>query len=158
VGASAGAKLNELNAARKKRVKHQGFNAGGAVFAPEREYAFGKTNEDQFSNIKAQAWWMLADRFRNTYDALTTGRKYPVDQLVSIDSKFPQIKKLISELSTPKRDFDANGRVKVESKKDLAKRNVKSPNIADACVMCFAPVSVPMKISQSAIDRAMSGR
>ena len=158
VGASAGAKLNELNTARKKRVKHQGFNAGGQVFAPEREYAFGKSNEDQFSNIKAQAWWMLADRFRNTYDALTTGRKYPVDQLVSIDSKFPQIKKLISELSTPKRDFDANGRVKVESKKDLAKRNVKSPNIADACVMCFAPVSVPMKISQSAIDRAMSGR
>lgn len=155
VGAAAGAKFNELNAARKRRVNHQGFNAGGEVFAPTREYAYGKTNEDQFSNIKAQAWWMLADRFRNTYDALTTGRKYPVDQLVSIDSKFPQIKKLITELSTPKRDFDNNGRVKVESKKDLAKRDIKSPNIADACVMCFAPVYAPMKISQAAISKAM---
>lgn len=155
VGASSGAKFNELNVARKRNIKHQGFNAGGAVFAPTREYAYGKTNEDQFSNIKAQAWWGLADRFRNTYDALTTGRKYPVDQLVSIDSTFPQIKKLITELSTPKRDFDANGRVKVESKKDLAKRGIPSPNLADACIMCFAPSNPPMKISQGAINKAL---
>lgn len=154
VGASAGAKFNELNTPRNK-VRHHGFNAGGAVFEPTVEYSLGKTNEDQFSNIKAQAWWRLADRFRNTYDAVTNGRHYPVDKLISIDPEFPQLNKLIAELSTPKRDFDNNGRVKVESKKDLAKREVKSPNIADAAVMCFAPMHSPIRISSAALAKAM---
>ena len=35
--------------------------------------------------------------------------------------------------------WDARPCVKVESKKDLAKREVASPNLADAFVMCFAP-------------------
>ena len=49
-----------------------------------------------------------------------------------------------SLLATPRRQFDENGRVKVESKKDLAKPNRPggprpSPNIADAMIMCYAP-------------------
>ena len=49
------------------------------------------------------------------------------------------LEKLKAELSTPRVDYDNAGRCKVESKKDLAKREVKSPNLADAFVMCFAP-------------------
>ena len=29
-----------------------------------------------FSNIKAQAWWMVADRFRNTFNAVKRGMKF----------------------------------------------------------------------------------
>ena len=54
------------------------------------------------------------------------------------DSTEP-VEVLIDELSTPKRDYDQNGRVKVESKKDLAKREITSPNLADAFVMCYPP-------------------
>jgi phage terminase large subunit len=97
-------------------------------------------NSDFFSNYKAQAWWNVADRFRNTYDAIKNGTQYDEDQLISISSDIPDIEKLFSELSTPKRDFDANGRVKVESKKDLSKRSVKSPNLADSLIMAVAPV------------------
>ena len=73
----------------------------------------------------------------------------------------PHLEKLKTELSTPKRDFDKNGRVKVESKEDLAKPTrigggVKSPNLADAFVMAFAPPTFSsLRISQSAIDAAM---
>lgn len=154
VGASAGAKINELNQQGGPRIRPEGFNAGGKVFDPEREYAHGKTNEDQFSNIKAQAWWGVADRFRNTYNAVVNGQQFPPDQLISISLDMPHLEKLKTELSTPKRDFDANGRVKVESKKDLAKRDIKSPNIADAFVMAFAPTRAPMRISQAAIANA----
>jgi phage terminase large subunit len=49
----------------------------------------------------------------------------------------PHLDKLLDELSTPKRDCDNAGRVKVESKKDLSKRDVASPNIADAFIMAF---------------------
>jgi phage terminase large subunit len=139
VGASSGAKFNELNEANHTDIHHDGFNAGGKVVNPDREYTAGVTNADFFSNIKAQAWWLVADRFRNTWDAVTNGRTYPADQLISIASDMPYLAKLVTELSTPRRDFDANGRVKVESKKDLAKRDVPSPNIADAFIMAYAP-------------------
>lgn len=144
VGAGSGAKFNEINEQRRAEgetfmVAHEKFNAGAAVWEPDREYQHGITNKDMFANIKAQAWWMLADRFRNTYNAVHRGEQFPDDQLISISSDCPHLDRLIDELSTPKRDYDLNGRVKVESKKDLAKREIASPNLADAFVMCYPP-------------------
>ncbi|MGZ5055860.1 MAG: PBSX family phage terminase large subunit [Methylobacter sp.] len=139
VGATAGAKFGEINNALGQSVQYSKFNAGGAVLKPESVYSQGTKNKDMFSNIKAQAWWMLADRFRNTYNAVRKGEKFNDDELISLSSELPHIDLLIDELSTPKRDYDKNGRVKVESKKDLAKREVPSPNLADALVMAFVP-------------------
>ncbi len=149
VGASAGAKFGEINAQRRELgetvfIHYEKFNAGGAVWEPDDLYQPNITNKDMFANIKAQAWWMLADRFRNTFNAVRRGEQFSEDQLISIDSACPNLEKMIDELSTPKRDYDGNGRVKVESKKDLAKPTrkggpVPSPNLADAFVMCFAP-------------------
>lgn len=141
VGASAGAKFGEINEAQAvgRPVQYAKFNAGGAVCRPEAIYAHSTKNKDMFSGVKAQAWWMLADRFRNTFSAVTKGEKYAEDQLISLSSDLPHLEMLIDELSTPRKRFDANGRVKVESKKELAKRGVASPNLADAIVMAFAP-------------------
>lgn len=163
VGASAGAKFDELNQGASHvsaRIRYDKFNAGAAVHEPERYYASDKLtkirNKDFFANLKAQTWWLVADRFRNTYDAIHNGTRYEVDELISISSEMPRqlLEKLKTELSTPKRDFDRNGRVKVESKEDLAKRDVPSPNLADAFVMCFAPHTAPMRIADSALHRA----
>ena len=120
-------------------MRHAKFNAGSAVLSPDAIYTGNVKNKDQFANLKAQAWWLVADRFRNTYNAIKHGQKFRDDELISISSQMPMLEKLKTELSTPKREFDPNGRVKVESKKDLAKRGVKSPNIADAAIMVFAP-------------------
>ena len=113
------------------------------------------------SGIKAQTWWEIADRFRNTYNAINNGEKFEDDELICISSDMPHLEKLMTELSTPKRDFDRNGRVKVESKEDLAKPTriggkVPSPNLADAFVMAFAsPVTSALKVSSAAIEAAM---
>jgi phage terminase large subunit len=143
VGASAGGKFDELNLANSNLIKYHKFNAGDSVHEPEKPYKSDSMakikNKDFFSNLKAQSWWLIADRFRNTYDAIHNGTRYNADELISISSDMPMLEKLKTELSTPRRDFDANGRVKVESKKDLAKRDVPSPNIADAFVIAFAP-------------------
>lgn len=133
VGAGTGSNLNSLG-----WNSHFKFNAGGAVARPELVYADSKIkNKDFFSNIKAQAWWLVADRFRNTYLAVTKGRKFAADDMISISSECDTklLEKLMDELATPKRDFDNAGKVKVESKKDLAKREVPSPNIADAFII-----------------------
>jgi phage terminase large subunit len=82
---------------------------------------------------------------RNTFNAVKNGEQYPVDELISIDSSCPLLEKLKLELTTPHRDFDKNGRVMVESKKDL-KRDVPSPNVADAFIMAFAPTDTAMDI------------
>lgn len=159
VGAHAGAKFDELNSASGSgKVRYSRFNAGGAVFDPEGFYSRSRIerikNKDQFSNLKAQTWWMVADRFRNTFDAVRNGTVYKDDELISISSGLPMLVKLKTELATPKRDFDQNGRVKVESKKDLSKRDIASPNIADAFIMCFAPEIARMKISNRILEMA----
>lgn len=140
VGATAGAKFNELNSADPfGQVKHTKFFASGAVIRPDSKY--GKTdikNKDFFSNIKAQAWWLTADRLRNTFNAVRNGEKFDDDALIFIDSAMPNLDKMIDELAVPKRDYDNAGRVKVESKKDLQKRDVPSPNLADAFIMAYA--------------------
>lgn len=146
VGASAGAKFGEINDAQPggKRVAYGKFNAGSAVWMPDAVYkpdglGNGTKNRDMFSSIKAQAWWLLADRFKNTFNAVKKGEKFSDDQLISLSSELPHLEMLIDELSTPRKRFDANGRVKVESKDELAKRGIASPNLADAIVMAFAP-------------------
>lgn len=151
VGASACAKFSEINEDRRRentdsrRVNYQRFNAGAGVNEPDDDYN-DTPNKDFFANLKAQAWWLVADRFRNTFNAVKNGEQYAVDELISIDSSCPLLEKLKLELTTPHRDFDKNGRVMVESKKDLAKRDVSSPNVADAFIMAFAPTETALDV------------
>jgi phage terminase large subunit len=103
-----------------------------------------------FANLKSQAWWSVADRFRNTFNAVRNGHEFKDDEMIFIDGSMPNIDLLIDELCTPRRDFDGNGRVKVESKKDLGKSNreggsMPSPNCADAFIMAYAPGAAPLK-------------
>ena len=170
VGASAGAKFDELNQVRDKhlRLRYAKFNAGAAVERPEEYYVSDKQdkikNKDFFANLKAQTWWNIADRFRNTYNAINRGEKFKDDEMISISSDMPHLEKLKRELSTPKRDFDRNGRVKVESKEDLAKSTrpggaVPSPNLADGFVMAFAASTTQrLNVSEAAIKAAMGLR
>ena len=153
VGASAGAKFQELNRELRANIQYAKFNAGSAVLRPEAFYQPKIKNKDFFANLKAQSWWSVADRFRLTYQVVNaikngeTPPPYKIDELISIDSSMPNLEKLKYELAIPMRDFDNNGRVKVESKKDLAKRDIKSPNIADAFIMGFAPVQAGLNIN-----------
>lgn len=143
VGAGVKAELNQLHAGKdgSGTLKINGFNAGGAVIDPTHEYMPGKLNSDMFYNVKAQAWWKLRDRFYKTYRAVKQGAQYQPGEMISLSSKLPQLEKLKAELSRPRVDYGDNGKVKVESKKDMAKRQIPSPNLADALVMCYAPVA-----------------
>lgn len=138
VGAGVKGKMKELNPS----FEVVGFNAGGKVVNPDKEYEPDKLNKDHFANVKAQAWQMLADRFYNTYRASVYGDQFPVDEMISIDPLLPNLEQLKFELCAPRKDYDGNMRLKVESKKDMKKRGIKSPNIADALIMCFAPREV----------------
>lgn len=142
IGVGAGAKgaIREEKAKLSNKVKcpqYRGFVANAEVLNPEQEYKPGKKNVDMFLNLKAQAWWVVADRFKNTYDALQ-GKPFDKHNLVSIDRNVNNLHKLCAELAQPRREFQ-NGKFKVESKKDMRKRGVVSPNLADGFVMAYAP-------------------
>ncbi|NBI43447.1 PBSX family phage terminase large subunit [[Haemophilus] felis] len=136
VGAGVKAEYKRLNTGK---ILCTGFNAGASVFEPDEFYTQDKTNGDMFANIKAQAWWLLRDRFYKTWRAIEYGDVYPVDEMISLSSDIQDLDYLKAELSRPRVDHDNNGKVRVESKKDMRKRGIPSPNKADALVMCFAP-------------------
>ena len=140
VGAFAGSKFKELNETTRARIRYKGFGAGEKKHKPDDEYQPGIKNKDFFSNLKAQSWWLVADRFRNTYNAIHYGQKFEEHELISISSSIALLERLVDELSTPRQDFDALGKVKVESKKDLKAREVESPNLADAFIMAYNPL------------------
>ena len=137
VGASVGSKIKELNEANGTTIKAIKFNAGSSVQNPTADYSYKIKNKDFFANLKAQAWWDVAERIKETYNAIKNGKAIEEDRVIAISSECKNIEELIIELSTPLKDFDNNGKVKVESKKDLAKRAVPSTNIGDAFIMAF---------------------
>ena len=139
VGAMAGSKFKEINRESGQKIKYDKFQAGGSVMHPERRYADKVKNKDMFANLKAQSWWSVADRLRNTWDAVTNGTHYDHSELISLSSQIKDIERLITELSTPKKDYDKTNKVKVESKKDLKDREIESPDLADAFIMAFSP-------------------
>ena len=74
VGAGVGAKVNEQR--KRKTVKHGKFVAGGGVFEPEKIYTDKITNKDFFANLKAQSWWLVADKFRLTYQVIQAMKEW----------------------------------------------------------------------------------
>ncbi len=95
----------------------------------------GKTSQEKFENLKAEAWWTLRTRFERTYEFVEQGIKHPPEELISIPNE-PQ---LIAELSIPKVEYSDKGKVRIESKKQLRARGVKSPDYAEALVLLFCP-------------------
>lgn len=133
VGASAGAVF--------KRLGYNNFNkfdAGAGVKSPDKDYMPKRKNKDHFENLKAQSWQKVADMMLHTYKAVVLKEPFNEDMILSINPKCDKIEQLKIELSSPMKQLSIRGLVKVESKKDLAKRGIPSPNIADAFVMAFA--------------------
>ncbi|MTH95543.1 PBSX family phage terminase large subunit [Roseibium sp. RKSG952] len=152
LGAFAGSYFKELNAATETRIAYHKFNAAGEVLNkldridPKDERS--PKNGDFYANLKAQAWWEVSRRFRNTFNAVHNGQRFGEDELISICSDCNHLDALIDELATPRKDYDNRGKSKVESKKDLEKREVPSPNLADGFVMAFAPREAPQPTAQ----------
>lgn len=139
IGVGAGVKAQFKR--KTGKIITVGFNAGGAVYKPESQYTDDKKNKDMFANIKAQTWWAVRERFYKTWRALEFGDVYPVDELISLSGSLKDLDYLKAELSRPRVAYDKNGRVMVESKADMRKRGIPSPNKADALIMAFAPIT-----------------
>jgi phage terminase large subunit len=155
VGIGTGIK-GEVNRLREEGDMPKGiyfvpWNGGAAVLNP-----FGNLvedddesprNRDIFSNLKAQAWWAMRRRCENTYRAIKAkvevGDKgdwrdvfrCSTDELFAIPSDMPRLRQIERELSQATFKQTPNMKIIVDKKPDGA----RSPNIADAVVMCCFP-------------------
>lgn len=134
VGAGVGSILKK--AGKKNFFK---FNAAAEVFNPTKEYAPKITNKAKFENLKAQAWRDVADRLKNTFNAVTKGQEFNPSDMISISSGLDCIDELKSELCEPHKDYSRRGLDMVESKKEVKKRLQKSHDLSDAFVMGACP-------------------
>jgi len=117
-----------------ERVRFYPFRSSGGIMNPKKkEFDDKNANKDLFANLKAQVWWGLRMRFQKTYRAVTECADYDKDELISINSKMPNLNKLIIELSQP--TYSKNGASKIVI--DKAPNESKSPNLADAVMMCY---------------------
>lgn len=132
VGAGAKGEFRELN--QDLSLSINGINSGDNP--PMGMYRdTGRENKDMFLNLRAYLWWDMRLRFKRTYEVKNGLESYPADELISI----PNDAELIAELSQPKYQFAENGKIKIESKQDMKKRGIKSPNKADALMLAFSP-------------------
>lgn len=101
-----------------------------------------RRNRDYFANFKAQAWWSLRTRFLRTYRAVQAIKRgepnpYPVDRLIGLDPALPMLVRLQGELSQVQYRPNGAGKIQIDKTPD----GMRSPNLADAVVIAFAPRS-----------------
>ena len=95
--------------------KIYGINVGRA--------ASGKKSAEKFLNLRAELYWNLKEMF------------------VMGDIKIPDDDKLASQLSSIRYEVDSRGRIKIESKDDMKKRGMHSPDEADSLMLAAAGVA-----------------
>lgn len=150
-----------LNEGRTRRLDIEAFRGSGPVFDPEGEVEQarprGETtgyedlrrrlNQDFFANAKAQAWWSLRTRFQRTYRWVVDKEPSAFDDIISLPKDVTNVMKLVTELSQPTYKTSTVGKIVVDKAPDGA----RSPNLADALMIRFAPASYQMKINPAAI-------
>ena len=78
------------------------------------------SNPERFMRLRDELWWKTREWFES--------------RAVTI----PKDDGLIAELVSPKYKLESSGKIKIESKDDMKKRGVRSPNKADALCLTFA--------------------
>ncbi len=144
VGAGVKGETNRLcgEGLISKTLKIYPWNASFGPDQPEARLIPDDTNTlkngDFFQNQKAQAWWSLYIRFEKTYKAVTQGVKYDAAELISLPSSLPLLHEIERELSQATQSQNGKGKMVVDKKP----QGGRSPNLADAIVMCYMPVRV----------------
>lgn len=72
----------------------------------------------------------------NKYPNLISEAWFELDELLG-DIDLPMMPELLMELTTRQWKQDAKGKRRVESKDDYKARGFKSPDLADACIICY---------------------
>ncbi|MDI6840444.1 MAG: hypothetical protein QMD71_06335 [bacterium] len=130
--------------ATKIKVDADGLGAG--VFdrlkelnepALEMRSGFAASDSERFANKRAEWWWGLRERFE--------------DGDIDIEND----EEMIAQLANIKYKINSRGQIQVESKDDMKKRGLPSPDRADALMLAFAKQNEvkPIKLRAKSVGR-----
>src|SRR5690554_620144 len=138
VGAGVRGDARAINDERKHGgmalVEVEAFHGGSEVANKDQPFIEGRTNGEFFDNYKAQCWWLLRERFKATHEAVTQGKEWQADDLVTISRDCKHLSRLTNELSQPTYKKSARGKIQINKAPD----GTRSPNLADSVMMAFA--------------------
>lgn len=117
VGGGVTDRLNEVVADEKLPFEVLGVNNGSSA------------TDEYYDNLGTQMWGALKELLEENMTNEIQG-KAPVIQI-------PNDASLIKELSTRKYKMTSRGKIRLESKEDMKKRNLGSPDIADALTLAY---------------------
>ncbi len=137
-----------LKAIKGKKIQHVEFRGGKGVDNPNAIYQRvdgvttkkAKTNEETFKNRRAQYYWMLRDRFYNTYLAVVKDEYVDPDQMISLSSDISNMSALRAEVCRIPRKPNGIGLIQIMNKEEMARQKppLPSPNMADSLMMSEA--------------------
>ena len=142
-GLGAGGKLQVQQALDGKPINYQAFKGSEGAERPDDYYLptdsdtkeSARTNKQTFKNKRAQHYWMLRDRFYNTYRAVHKGEYVDPDTMISLSSKIPRLNEIRAEVCRVPKKVNTNGLIQIMSKPEMLKLQIKSPNMADCMMM-----------------------
>lgn len=131
-------------------VKH-GVNVG--MPPTDMRWPDGLTSKEKFFNLKAEGWWKIRERAKNSHEHVMFlegvskddgAQEHDLDSclLLPTDREGPEATKLCSQLALVKWERAENGKIAIQSKKSLAKDGIPSPDHADALVLTEAGTNV----------------
>jgi hypothetical protein len=82
------------------------------------------SSKKNFLNLRAELWFAIKDWLQ--------GR----------DTRIPDDDELVRELASPGYKYTSTGKIKIESKEEMRKRGIKSPDRADALALTMATNSI----------------
>lgn len=136
IGVGAGVKVGLKERIASRTVDVQGFGAGDSPWPGK--YEDDRLNEDVFRNLRAMGWWLLADRFRRTYQAIEKGEYFDPADMISLSSSIKDLQQLKTELVRQQRKRTSGSRmIQLVSKDEMRAKKIPSPNMADALMMAF---------------------
>lgn len=130
---------------RPKALVVQPVNTGSDPFV-DPKWEDGRTSVELFRNLKAEIWWLARRAFERTHQHVLWleggtvedgAREHPISDLLIMPKGDPDSDRLANELSVVRYFKNEAGKIIIESKDQLAKRGVKSPDYADAFVLTF---------------------
>jgi hypothetical protein len=133
VAVGAGVKGTYNTSEREFRFRTNAISAG--EHATDTMWPDHKTSRERFGNLGTELWWLMRARFEKAFEFVTQGIQHPPEEMISI----PNHPQLIAELSSRLVLHTEGGKVRLESKKEMRKRGVKSPNFADALSFTMYP-------------------
>ena len=132
-----------------EQIRVDGVGVGGGVVDQLAEQGYpvldmqagaGATDPQLFKNARAEWYWSLRKQFE--------------DGLVDLD---PDDDETASQLGSLRYSYSSRGQIVIESKDDMRKRGMPSPDRADAVMIAMAKVNLPESSAPIAAEDLLGG-